>query len=104
VWFTATGLHGKGCATLSRTDANPAIYLYPNEQQATTLWFHDHALSSTRVNVLSGLAGMYYIRDQFDSGRSDNPLRLPAGGLEIELMIQEPSIRHKLAGAVSRRV
>jgi len=24
------------------------VYHYPNEQQATTLWYHDHALGITR--------------------------------------------------------
>jgi spore coat protein A len=47
-------------------------YLYPNNQPATTLWYHDHALGITRLNVYSGLAGFYIIRDNFDTGRQDN--------------------------------
>jgi spore coat protein A len=39
--------------------------------------------------MLSGLVGMYLIRDQFDTGRVDNPLRLPADGQEIELILQD---------------
>lgn len=88
-WFTNNGLHGKGYFTTVRTGRNAAVYCYPNNQQATTLWFHDHALGITRINVFSGLASFYFIRDQFDTGRADNPLRLPAGGQEIELMIQD---------------
>ncbi len=88
-WFTNNGLHGKGYFTAARANANAAVYCYPNGQQATTLWFHDHALGITRINVFSGLASFYLIRDQFDTGRTDNPLRLPAGGQEIELMIQD---------------
>jgi spore coat protein A len=103
-WFTPNGLHGKGYSTLSRTDANAAIYQYPNQQQATTLWFHDHALGSTRVKVLSGLTGMYFIRDQFDTGRSDNPLRLPADGQEIELVIQDRQFDTNLQLLISRRL
>ncbi|HEY3610738.1 MAG TPA: multicopper oxidase domain-containing protein [Pseudonocardiaceae bacterium] len=88
-WFTSNGLHGKGYFTASPTSANSSVYSYPNNQQSTTLWFHDHALGITRVNVYSGLAAFYFIRDQFDTGRHDNPLRLPAGNQEIELLIQD---------------
>src|SRR2546426_4583045 len=88
-WFTPDGRHGKGYSTLVPTDPNAAVYQYPNHQQATTLWFHDHSLGITRINVLSGLAAFYFIRDQFDTGEGENPLRLPAGSREIELMIQD---------------
>jgi FtsP/CotA-like multicopper oxidase with cupredoxin domain len=88
-WFTPDGRHGKGYSTLTPTSPNAAVYRYPNTQQATTLWFHDHALGMTRINIFSGLAAMYLLRDQYDTGRSDNPLRLPAGPQEIELIIQD---------------
>jgi FtsP/CotA-like multicopper oxidase with cupredoxin domain len=88
-WFTNNGLHGKGYFTASPTAANSAIYQYPNGQQATTLWFHDHTLGITRINVFSGLASFYFIRDQFDTGLVGNPLGLPAGNQEVELMIQD---------------
>ena len=88
-WFTPDGRHGKGYSTLYATALNAAVYQYPNGQQSTTLWFHDHALGMTRLNVFAGLAAFYFIRDQFDTGRVDNPLRLPAGAQEIELMIQD---------------
>jgi spore coat protein A len=71
------------------TDPNAAIYFYPNRQQATTLWFHDHVLGITRINVFSGLSAFYFIRDQYDTGLSNNALRLPAGNQEIELMLQD---------------
>jgi spore coat protein A len=29
---------------------------YPNDQPATTLWYHDHAMDITRWNVMTGLA------------------------------------------------
>src|SRR5579859_1439689 len=87
--FTNNGLHGKGYSTFRETSGNAAVYYYPNGQQATTLWFHDHTLGITRVMVYSGLAAFYFIRDQFDTGEPDNPLGLPAGSQEIELLIQD---------------
>jgi FtsP/CotA-like multicopper oxidase with cupredoxin domain len=89
-WFTNTGgLHGKGYATYKPAAPNSAVYYYPNGQQATTLWFHDHTLGITRIDVFAGLAAFYFIRDQYDTGLPGNPLGLPAGNYEIELMIQD---------------
>jgi spore coat protein A, manganese oxidase len=43
------------------------------------LWYHDHALGITRLNVYAGLAGPYVIRDHVDTGRHDDiVLGLPA--------------------------
>ncbi len=39
-----------------------ATFVYRNDQRATTLWYHDHALGMTRVNVYAGPAGFYLIR------------------------------------------
>ncbi len=56
------------------TGTNPgnlgyADYLYRNDQPATTLWYHDHALGMTRTNVYAGLAGFWLIRgDHTDAG------------------------------------
>ena len=88
-WFTNNGLHGKGYSSYQPTTPNCVVYYYPNGQQATTLWFHDHALGITRVNVYSGMAAFYFIRDQYDTGLANNPLGLPAGNYEIELMVQD---------------
>jgi spore coat protein A len=63
------------------------IYCYPNHQQAATLWYHDHALGITRLNVYAGLAGFYLIRD-----RVENTLALPKGDYEIPLLIQDRSL------------
>jgi spore coat protein A len=65
------------------------IYLYPNDQPASALWYHDHALGITRLNVYAGLAGFYMIRDKFDTGLKGNPLHLPAGDYEKALAIQD---------------
>jgi spore coat protein A len=88
-WFTQDGLHGKGYSTLFSTLKNAAVFRYPNTQQSTTLWFHDHTLGIVRINIFAGLAAMYFIRDQFDTGQSNNLLRLPAGKQEVELVIQD---------------
>jgi spore coat protein A len=64
------------------------IFTYDNDQVAGTLWYHDHALGITRLNVYAGLAGFYLLRD-------NNELRLlrqnvlPQGPYELGLAIQD---------------
>lgn len=79
-WFTV-GENIKGPAFVT------SRYNYPNKQLPTTLWYHDHALGITRLNVLMGLAGFYLLRDPND------PLEniLPKGKYEIPLVIQDRS-------------
>jgi bilirubin oxidase len=64
-----------------------SVYQYPNDQRATTLWYHDHAMGMTRTTVYSGLAGFYLLR----GGPSDLSQGLPAGKYEIPLLIQDRS-------------
>jgi spore coat protein A, manganese oxidase len=61
-------------------------YDYPNDQPATTLWYHDHALGTTRLNVYAGLAGFYLLRDVVE-----DDLNLPKGEFEIPLLLQDRS-------------
>ncbi len=69
------------------------VYHYPNEQEPTTLWYHDHALGLTRANVYAGLAGFYLLRDgkgaKYHRHHSEKRLRLPCGKYEIPLLIQD---------------
>jgi FtsP/CotA-like multicopper oxidase with cupredoxin domain len=64
-------------------------YVYHNDQPAGTLWYHDHALGITRLNVYAGLAGFYILRDSFDTGEFDNPLDLPAFPYEAAFAVQD---------------
>ncbi|MGA2357024.1 MAG: multicopper oxidase [Terriglobales bacterium] len=59
-----------------------AIYHYPNRQDATMLWYHDHALGINRLNVFAGLFGAFFVRDEFEDS-----LNLPRGKYEIPLVI-----------------
>jgi spore coat protein A len=61
-------------------------YEYPNGQDACTLWYHDHAMGQTRLNVYAGLAGAYLIRDD-----EEDALGLPVGAYELPLIIQDRS-------------
>jgi FtsP/CotA-like multicopper oxidase with cupredoxin domain len=39
-----------------------ATFEYPNANRASTIWYHDHALGMTRLNVYAGPAGFYIVR------------------------------------------
>src|SRR5262245_31869399 len=97
-----THLHGGFVAGVD--DGNPALRpngfgvgqtqcaLYPNQppqNPATLLWFHDHGLGVTRLNVFAGLAAAYLIRDENDTGDEPNPIGIPGGVYEIPLVIQD---------------
>lgn len=57
---------------------------YTNHQPGTTLWYHDHTMGITRLNVYAGLAGFYLLRDTLE-----DRLNLPKEKYEIPLMIQD---------------
>ena len=42
--------------------AGYAVFQYPNDNRASTIWYHDHALGMTRLNVYAGPAGFYLVR------------------------------------------
>jgi spore coat protein A len=97
-----THLHGGFVAGAS--DGNPAVtpngfgpgetqsVFYTNQRPqmpASLLWFHDHGLGTTRLNVFAGLAAAYIVRDAFDTGSEPNPIGIPGGTYEIPLVVQD---------------
>jgi FtsP/CotA-like multicopper oxidase with cupredoxin domain len=64
-------------------------FRYSNAVAAGNLWYHDHALGITRLNVYAGLAGFYFVRDELDTGQPDNSLGLPAFPYELAYAIQD---------------
>jgi spore coat protein A len=65
------------------------VYEYPNNQEAGTTWYHDHALGITRLNVYGGMAGFYLMSDAEDTLGPDNAFGLPSGQYEIGLAVQD---------------
>jgi len=72
---------------------------YTNDQQATLLWYHDHAMGITRFNVYAGLAGLYIIRDAEEAA-----LHLPAGPYEIPLLLQDRNLETAPDGSLTGRL
>ena len=63
-------------------------YTYDHPQEAGHLWYHDHALGVTRLNVQMGLAGHYFIRDA-NEDRLVKLNQLPGSPYEVPLAIQD---------------
>jgi spore coat protein A, manganese oxidase len=57
---------------------------YPLEQEAATLWYHDHAMGLNRLNIYAGLFGMFLLRDKFEDS-----LHLPTGKYEVPLLFYD---------------
>ena len=88
--------HLHGSRTRSESDGLPekwfppgssARYQYPNEQEAATLWYHDHAVGITRLNVYAGLSGFFLLRDA-----EEHNMQLPSGDYEIPLILQDRTL------------
>ena len=83
--------HVHGAKVLPKDDGYPTDWfvpgtsrtcLYPLEQDAATLWYHDHAMGLNRLNVYAGMAGMFLIRDH-----AEDALQLPTGKYEVPLLL-----------------
>jgi spore coat protein A len=88
---TTTHLHG--AKTASKDDGYPEdwfvpgqsrVCTYPLQQDATALWYHDHAMGLTRLNSYAGLFGMFLIRDHVEDA-----LHLPSGKYEVPLIFYD---------------
>jgi len=106
--------HVHGGRNDSAFDGNPEYFFSPDTQikgprfvsrtykyggpdwnnKAGMLWYHDHALGITRLNVYAGLAGFFALRDNDDTGKSGNPAGLPADPYELGYAVQDRMFRN----------
>ncbi|HSG43423.1 MAG TPA: multicopper oxidase [Anaerolineales bacterium] len=81
-WFTEDNQQGHAYWAGPGGGGNTSVYNYPNTQEAAPIWFHDHALGITRINVYAGIAGAYLLLD------AANPWPIMAGNI-IPIVIQD---------------
>jgi len=88
-----TAVHVHGAVVPPESDGYPEDWqipgqsrtnLYPMDQEAATLWYHDHAMGIERLNQYAGLYGFFLIRDP-----QEDALNLPSGKYEIPLAIAD---------------
>jgi spore coat protein A, manganese oxidase len=83
-WFTPNfSIKGPG---FIKGDSEP--FYYSNDQEAATIWYHDHAMGVTRLNVYAGLAGYYLITDDNELNLQASN-KLPAASYDLGLVIQD---------------
>ncbi len=94
-----TSVHLHGGNTAPASDGSPLdvfvpgeswTYHYGNTQEAAGLWYHDHAVGITRLNVYAGLAGGYLVRNDDDPGDGTT---LPPPPYEVPLILQDRMFR-----------
>src|SRR4030095_4509261 len=83
-WFTPN--HAKKGPGFIKGDIQP--FFYQNDQEAATIWYHDHALGVTRLNVYAGLAGYYIITDNNEINLQTTG-KLPVAPYDIGFAIQD---------------
>ncbi len=64
-WYTSDGkfVGAEYYSQSGKGPSNKQALTYPNTQEAAPIWFHDHTMGATRLNVFAGLAGAYLIAD-----------------------------------------
>jgi FtsP/CotA-like multicopper oxidase with cupredoxin domain len=77
-----------------RYETNKYIYGGDWNDAAGMLWYHDHALGITRMNVYAGLAGFFSLRDDNDTGMVNNNAGLPADPYELGYAVQDRMFRN----------
>ena len=77
--------HRTGGAS-GRVSKGSRSYVYPHDQPAATLWYHDHRMDFTGPQVWRGLAGLHLVTDDVEDA-----LDLPAGDRDVPLMIMDRS-------------
>ena len=102
-----TVVHAHGAKAPPESDGYPeawlvpgqsALYHYPNAQDAATLWYHDHALGITRLNVYAGLLGAFIVRDDVEAA-----LELPSGEFEIPLILCDRVLKRAAGSRIRSR-
>jgi spore coat protein A, manganese oxidase len=63
-------------------------YVYPNEQDAALLWYHDHSMGINRLNIYAGMFGLHIVRDPVEEA-----LHLPSGKYEIPLTLFDRDLK-----------
>ena len=104
--WTTIHLHGghqfaihDGMADGAITPGAAQLAEYLNDSPATQLFYHDHAMPITGINVFAGLIGNYIIRD----AREDS-LAIPRGKYEIPLMLSDVNFDTDSSGRLTGRL
>jgi len=91
-----TGMGNDGWPEAGIPPGDVQVVEYANDQRATLLWYHDHAMPISRWNTIAGLSGLYVIRD-----RAEEQLGLPSGKHEVPLVLCDRNFDLDAAGKLT---
>ncbi|CAM5263428.1 multicopper oxidase [Streptomyces canarius] len=104
--WTSVHLHGgrqhaisDGVPDSGATCGSAQLAEYTNDMAAAHLFYHDHAMPVTALNVMAGLFGNYIVRDE-----EEDRLHLPCGRYEIPLAITDVNFDTDAQGRIDGRL
>ncbi|MEV6480028.1 multicopper oxidase domain-containing protein [Streptomyces sp. NPDC051576] len=104
--WTSVHLHGgrqhaisDGAPDSGVTPGDAQLAEYSNDIAAAHLFYHDHAMPVTAINVMAGLLGNYLVRDE-----NEDRLDLPSGRHEIPLTIADVNFDTDDKGRIDGRL
>ncbi|MFI1832731.1 multicopper oxidase family protein [Streptomyces olivaceoviridis] len=104
--WTSVHLHGgrqhaisDGVPDSGVTRGSAQLAEYTNDMAAAHLFYHDHAMPVTALNVMAGLFGNYIVRDE-----EEDRLHLPSGRYEIPLAITDVNFDTDAQGRINGRL
>ncbi|MFJ4847431.1 multicopper oxidase family protein [Streptomyces sp. NPDC088733] len=104
--WTTVHVHGghqnalnDGAAEYGVAPGSSQLAEYANDQAATHLFYHDHAMAVTSLNVTAGLIGNWIVRDA-----EEDRLDLPRGKYEIPLTIQDANFDTDAQGRLTGQI
>jgi spore coat protein A len=87
-WFTPNfAIVGEDFVS-TRQHGPEGTYYYPMDQEASTIWYHDHAMGTTHNNTNMGMAGFFPITDANEQNLIANNI-LPTGAYELGFALQD---------------
>jgi FtsP/CotA-like multicopper oxidase with cupredoxin domain len=85
----ARGVGAKNVPDMPDPGPGAMTYYFPNGQSGRMMWYHDHSLGVTRLNVYSGVAAGYMLKDQAGVGENTPALASLLPTDTIPLIIQD---------------
>lgn len=94
MWFDANGnpVPEGTPGAVNDPGAGSVTLFYTNQQSARLMFYHDHALGTTRLNVYAGEAAGYLVQDPVEQELINGNVNLPAAARKVPQTIKPGTI------------
>jgi FtsP/CotA-like multicopper oxidase with cupredoxin domain len=86
------GVSSADVPDMGATSQGVMTFYYPNQQSSRLLFYHDHALGITALNVYAGVAAGYLLTDE--PGKGENSMASVTSIPQVPLILQDKSFVH----------